>query len=111
VGGGTRLKVFEAMAVGCPMVSTAIGVEGLPVEHNRHYWRADTAQEFADAVSGLLAQRAVAERLSRDARAFVEARFSFWAVAKQFESICADAASLPQLDVARAVPEVIADHA
>ena len=42
VGGGTRIKVYEAMAMGCPVVSTSIGVEGLPVEDNEHYLCADT---------------------------------------------------------------------
>src|SRR5262249_49402535 len=54
VGGGTRLKVFEAMGLGCPVVSTAVGVEGLPLESGTHYLRADEPSVFAHAVLTLL---------------------------------------------------------
>jgi glycosyltransferase involved in cell wall biosynthesis len=91
VGGGTRLKVFEAMALGCPVVSTAIGVEGLPLDENRHYLRADRAEDMARAVATLLGDAAERERLSRAARAHVEAHFSFRAIARDFERICVDA--------------------
>ena len=37
MGGGTRIKAFEAMAMGCPVVSTAIGIEGLDVVADEHY--------------------------------------------------------------------------
>ena len=67
VGGGTRIKAYEAMAMGIPVVSTTIGVEGLPVEANRHYLLADDAQSFAAAVVRLLREadlRAEAEPAS-----------------------------------------------
>jgi polysaccharide biosynthesis protein PslH len=88
VGGGTRLKVFEAMALGCPVVSTAIGVEGLPLEHGKHYLRADEAAQIASSVVALLKDAGERERLSRAARAHVEAHFSFQAIARDFERIC-----------------------
>jgi glycosyltransferase involved in cell wall biosynthesis len=50
-GSGTRLKVVEAMAHRRPVISTGIGVEGLPVSPGRHFLRADTPAEFADAVA------------------------------------------------------------
>jgi len=90
VGGGTRLKVFEAMALGCPVVSTAIGVEGLPLEHGRHYLQADEAAQIASGVLSLLSDSGQRERLSRAARAHVEANFSFQAIARDFERICLD---------------------
>ena len=92
VGGGTRLKVFEAMASGCPVVSTSIGVEGLPVEPGTHYLRGDDAKELAQGVVRLLRERQTALELSRTARAYVEERFSFQRVARHFESFCAAAA-------------------
>jgi glycosyltransferase involved in cell wall biosynthesis len=49
-GSGTRLKVIEAMAYGRPVVSTAAGAEGLPVSPGRHYYEADDAAGFADAL-------------------------------------------------------------
>ena len=88
VGGGTRIKVFEAMAMGCPVVSTSIGVEGLPLEPGRHYLRADTAADFADAVVRLLRDPDLRLALSREARRYVEDRFSFRRAAQAFEEIC-----------------------
>jgi polysaccharide biosynthesis protein PslH len=88
VGGGTRLKVFEAMALGCPVVSTAIGVEGLPLQAGTHYLLADEAQVMADSVLRLLGDAAERERLSHAARAYVAEHFSFRSIARDFEQIC-----------------------
>ncbi len=54
VGSGTRIKVFEAMAMGCPVVSTRLGAEGLDVVDEEHFLAADTAPAFADALLRLL---------------------------------------------------------
>src|SRR5436305_7219950 len=54
IGGGTRLKIFEAMATGKAVVSTTIGAEGLDVHHGRDVILADQAPRFADAVTELL---------------------------------------------------------
>jgi len=90
IGGGTRLKAFEAMAMGCPTVSTTIGMEGLDVRAGAEYLNADGAQEFADAVVHLLHDRASSVRLARTARKYVEENCSYTAVAKDFERICQD---------------------
>ncbi len=88
VGSGTRIKAFEAMAMGRPVVSTTVGVEGLDVTHEAHYLRADTAEAFATSIVRLLGDGELRERLARAARARVEARFSWSHVARQFEAIC-----------------------
>jgi polysaccharide biosynthesis protein PslH len=90
VGGGTRLKVFEAMALGCPVVSTAIGVEGLPLQHGTHYLLADAADDMAHTVVRLLGDAGTRERLSQAARSYVEENFSFRTIARDFERICLD---------------------
>jgi polysaccharide biosynthesis protein PslH len=90
IGGGTRLKAYEAMAMGCPVVSTAIGIEGLPVVDGAHYRRADTAGDIAARVLELFADRDAAVALARAARAYVEQHFSYRSVAREFETICLD---------------------
>ena len=88
IGGGTRIKVYEAMAMGCPVVSTSIGVEGLPVEHDRHYLQADSADAMAAAVLSLLDDRERRARLSLLARTYVEENMSARRSARVFEQIC-----------------------
>ena len=88
VGGGTRIKAFEAMAMGCPVISTAIGIEGLGAEPGRHHLECNEPRAIADAVLLLLRDGSVRERLSREARTFVETRFGHREVARVFEDIC-----------------------
>ena len=88
VAGGTRLKVFESMASGTPVVSTAIGVEGLPVEDGRHYLRAEDPKSFAGAVARLMKDAGLRARIADAARSFVESRFSYRVAAQAFEQAC-----------------------
>lgn len=90
VGGGTRIKAFEAMAMGCPVVSTALGVEGLDVHHGEHLLIRDDPVQFAEAVLELLAQPARARSLAHAARERVQASFGHRAAAAVFEGICHD---------------------
>lgn len=91
VGGGTRIKVYEAMAMGCPIVSTALGVEGLPVAPGRHFVAADSAADFADAIVRLARDPRQRTVLSNEARRLVETHFGNEQVARRFERICAAA--------------------
>ena len=91
VGGGTRIKVYEAMAMGCPVVSTHIGVEGLPVEEGRHFVAADRPADIAASILSLLQRNDERSRLSAVARRFVEESASAASAAKVFEQICQQA--------------------
>jgi len=77
VGGGTRLKVLEAMATGLAMVSTSLGAEGIELVHGEHAMLADTAGAFAAATIRLLAEPALRRSLGAQARALAEARYSW----------------------------------
>lgn len=88
VGGGTRIKAFEAMAMGCPVVSTAIGIEGLDIVDEVHYLRADAASDLADALVRVLQDADLRLRLSRAARRLVEEHFGHAVAARAFEEAC-----------------------
>ena len=88
VGGGTRIKLYEAMAMGCPVVSTRIGVEGLPVERDQHYVEADSAGDMAAAVLSLLGKPTWRNQLALNARRFIEDNISWRHAAQMFEKTC-----------------------
>lgn len=88
VGGGTRLKIFEAMAMQKAVVSTTLGAEGLPVHHNEDIILADDAAGFAAAVAGLLRDHEARQRLASRAREMVAASYTWRAAAGCFSDIC-----------------------
>jgi glycosyltransferase involved in cell wall biosynthesis len=88
VGGGTRLKIYEAMAMAKPVVSTTIGAEGLPVEHGVHFLQTDAPQAMADAIVDLLQDSALRQRIGGAADDFVRENYGSESVSRQFESIC-----------------------
>jgi glycosyltransferase involved in cell wall biosynthesis len=94
VGGGTRLKVYEAMAAGTAIVSTTVGVEGLPIDEGTHYLNADEPDAFANAVVSLLSDRESRMTMARRARQLVEREFSYRAAASAFEQACSQAVEL-----------------
>lgn len=87
VGGGTRLKIFEAMAAGVATVSTAIGAEGLPVKDGIHLRMADTAPAFAEACLELLDNVARRQDLAAAAHRLVADSFSWEAASRRFEEL------------------------
>lgn len=89
IGGGTRLKIYEAMATGLPVVSTTVGAEGLPLVSGQHVELHDTAGEFADAVTSLLQDAVRRERLAQTGADEVRARFAWSGVAAEFMAQCA----------------------
>jgi glycosyltransferase involved in cell wall biosynthesis len=91
VGGGTRLKIYEALAMEKAMVSTTVGAEGLPVRHGEDLLIADTPEDFAAAVVRVLTDRGFARRLGRHAAAAVRERFGWDRVAGEFARVCESA--------------------
>lgn len=76
-GSGTRLKILEAMASGCAIVSTSVGCEGLEAVNGQHLLVADQPGAFAKAAISLLQDPQRAVSLGRRARALVEARYGW----------------------------------
>jgi glycosyltransferase involved in cell wall biosynthesis len=85
VGGGTRLKIFEALAMGKPVVSTPIGAEGLGLESGRHFVSAVNDSRFVQAVVDALAAPERRRALGREGRRLVEERYSWHQVSRVFE--------------------------
>ena len=113
IGGGTRLKIFEAMAAGRAVVSTSIGAEGLPVEHGRHLLLADDPGSFAGSVLALLRDAGTRVKLAREARALVTEHYDWSAAALHLEVSLAETrtashphapASMPMTSVNRVKP-------
>ena len=97
IGGGTRLKIYEAMAAGKAVVATTIGAEGLDIEHNKNILIADTEEDFAAAVIDLLRNDARRQQLGAEA-AQLAAKYDWAIIAKRFEKILSDVAELRSKD-------------
>lgn len=95
VGGGTRLKIFEAMAVGKAVVSTTVGAEGLDVTHGEDILLADDAESFSAAVTSLLRDASRRDTLGRAAAALA-ARYDWSVIARRFEEVLALAAGMTE---------------
>jgi glycosyltransferase involved in cell wall biosynthesis len=85
IGGGTRLKIFEAMAMGKAVVSTTVGAEGLDVVPGTHLMTADDPRGFADAVIALFRNVERRRQLECAGRALVVGRYDWSAVAASLE--------------------------
>lgn len=95
-GGGTRLKIFEALSMGKAVVSTTVGAEGLTIESGRHYVAADHPAAFADAILSLLREPTRRRQLGEAGRRLVQEHYSWTQVGREFEERC---------------QEVVAEHA
>ncbi|HEY53970.1 MAG TPA: glycosyltransferase [Caldilineae bacterium] len=86
-GGGTRLKILEAMAMARPIVSTRLGADGFPVTDGEELALADSAEDFAARCASLLRNRAGASEMGERGRAFVEAHYSWERIIPKMEEL------------------------
>jgi glycosyltransferase involved in cell wall biosynthesis len=93
VGGGTRLKIYEALAMERPMVSTSIGAEGLPLEDGVHLSIADDAPAFAGAVVSLLQDPDAASRMAQAGARYVRANCGWDQAAEAFSAMISASAT------------------
>ena len=87
IGGGTRLKIYEAMAAEVPVISTRVGAEGLSVTDGRDICLANDPQDFATGILQLLSSTAERSAISTAALALVTEQFSWDSVTERFEGI------------------------
>jgi glycosyltransferase involved in cell wall biosynthesis len=85
IGGGTRLKIFEAMAMGKAVVSTTVGAEGLPVTGGEHVMIADEPDTFARAIVRLVRDVDRRRALEATARALVVEKYDWSVVAGELD--------------------------
>jgi glycosyltransferase involved in cell wall biosynthesis len=83
-GGGTRLKILEAMAVGTPVVATTKGAEGLAAENETHMLLADDPRTFAEQVIRLLLSRELRQHISSNALTLVKDRYDWQNIMPKF---------------------------
>lgn len=87
-GGGMRAKIVEAMALGRVVLSTSVGLEGVPARHGVEVWVADNAPAFVEAIRFCAEQGSNLVHLGRRARAFCEAQFDHKRVAERLLDAC-----------------------
>ena len=86
LGGGTRLKIVEAMAMGKAIVSTTLGAEGIEAVPGRDLLVEDEPAAFADAVNRLLAEPGLAACIGQRARQLAVERYAWSGAARALES-------------------------
>ncbi|WP_338525615.1 glycosyltransferase family 4 protein [Pseudomonas batumici] len=86
-GGGSKLKVLEAMAAGLPVVTTDQGVSGLRVENGRHYLGSEEPQALARMLADVLEQPSRLQQIAEAGRAYVKAEHDWAVAAAQLEAV------------------------
>jgi glycosyltransferase involved in cell wall biosynthesis len=86
IGGGTRLKIPESMAMGTPVVSTTIGAQGLDLKHGQEILLADTHDSFAAETIRILRDTSLRQQISESGLAAVRARFSWECIGAKFRN-------------------------
>jgi polysaccharide biosynthesis protein PslH len=86
-GSGIQNKILQAMAVGTPVVTTSLACQALQVTNGEHLLVADQPEEFAEAVTGLLKDKALQKKLSTNARRYVEEFHNWDTIGAQLEGI------------------------
>lgn len=109
IGGGTRMKIYEAMAMGKAVISTTIGAEGLDYQSGKDIIVVDQAEDFAKEISELLTNVPLRAEIGHNARVLVEERFGWEVVAQEFADHCfAVADKRNDADVAGETPALAA---
>jgi glycosyltransferase involved in cell wall biosynthesis len=87
IGGGTRLKILDALAMGKPLISTSVGCEGLAVVSGEHLLIADSSDAFAREIVRLLRDPALGRRLAAAGRQLVERKYEWSVIAQELDRV------------------------
>jgi glycosyltransferase involved in cell wall biosynthesis len=101
-GGGTRLKILDALAMAKPLVATDVAVEGLGLVEERHYLRAENVSELVRQVGRLEGDASLRRRLAEAGRRLVEERFAWRVIGRALESAWFEAIDAARRDPVRA---------
>ncbi len=83
-GGGTRLKILEAMAIGTPVVATTKGAEGLDAQTGKHLFIVDDPEEFSEIIIRIFSEKELRQKLSVDAKKLVREKYNWSGVMPDF---------------------------
>ncbi len=86
-GGGTRLKILDALSMGKPIVSTTIGYEGINITPEKNALLADTPDEFITQISRLIEDPDLCKKIGEEGRKFVVDEFSWDVIGKKLSTI------------------------
>jgi len=87
IGGGTRLKILEAMALGRPVVSTSVGCEGLEVENKKNIFIADEPEKFAEYIIKLLKDKRLRRKIAKNGRRLIEKKYRWDKIVNKLDKI------------------------
>ena len=88
IGGGTRLKILNALAMGKAVVSTSVGCEGLDVTHGKDILIADTPHEFVQQIQRVLKDSTLRASLGNEGRKLVVEKYSWQRIGKTLNDLC-----------------------
>ncbi len=94
-GGGTRLKILEALGHGLPVITTTIGCAGLGLTNEREALIADSPAQFAGAIDRLMEDDALWERLSAAGRSFVEQQYDWHEIGATLDGVMREVVPMP----------------
>ncbi len=86
-GGGTRLKILDALAMGVPVIGTSFACSGLGLKSGKHVLLADTPEDFAHRINQTLADEALRRSLAKAGREIVEERYSWPVIGRRLVDI------------------------
>jgi len=104
IGGGSRLKILEAMAAGLPVISTRVGAEGLDLVPGEHYIAADDPEALALALAACIRDPRPARALAGRSRAFVLDRYDWDTLAEKLERTWFDSLECTRQGLVAACP-------